>query len=333
MTDIREIIKEMPEIKAKKSENSANLAILAVKSIVSQIVDFLNKELPRMKLNVNSEDSVRLSRDILLLANNVDSIQTSLKGDVQKFTSIVPTLNASLSSIKQVLASIEALDMGKKVNVKLSAEDIKKIKPKDIKIPAMPKKMEVSNLGDLKRAIESLEDTVQKQEFPDEVTVKNLKEIKVKVPEIKLPKKTLNALDKLNLLSKDPDGYISVRLSDQEGFYKAIGNSVGGAVSTTNPSFRDADGNPDRPFMDGNKVLKTVGDNYRKEITYVASGNGAGEIEYIGLAVPGTATSASIWQIQKLIYDGNDKLTQVLWADGNDSFDNIFDNRAALSYS
>jgi hypothetical protein len=52
---------------------------------------------------------------------------------------------------------------------------------------------------------------------------------------------------------------------------------------------------------------------------------------YIGLALPGTATSAASWQIKKIGVSST--VTTISWADGNEDFDNIFDNRASLSYS
>lgn len=54
---------------------------------------------------------------------------------------------------------------------------------------------------------------------------------------------------------------------------------------------------------------------------------------YIGLATPGTATSAAGWQIKKLSYDGNDITESVLFADGDTNFDNKWSERASLSYS
>ncbi|TET75149.1 MAG: hypothetical protein E3J56_00985 [Candidatus Aminicenantes bacterium] len=54
--------------------------------------------------------------------------------------------------------------------------------------------------------------------------------------------------------------------------------------------------------------------------------------EYIGIAFPGAATSAAVWQIRKLVYTGTN-CTSVLWADGNNNFDGIWDNHASLSYS
>jgi hypothetical protein len=53
-------------------------------------------------------------------------------------------------------------------------------------------------------------------------------------------------------------------------------------------------------------------------------------ITYVGQANPGSITSTANWQIKRL--DSTTGLV-VEWADGNSNFDNIWDNRAALSYS
>ena len=58
--------------------------------------------------------------------------------------------------------------------------------------------------------------------------------------------------------------------------------------------------------------------------------SGDTKLTYVGKADAGTATSAALWQILRL--DETTGLT-TLRADGNASFDNIFDNREALSYS
>lgn len=68
---------------------------------------------------------------------------------------------------------------------------------------------------------------------------------------------------------------------------------------------------------------------YTKAISYDALNN----LEYLGIAVMGTAKSAGTWQIRKLIYDSNGNLTDMQWADGNDNYDNIWNNRVSLSYS
>jgi len=56
-----------------------------------------------------------------------------------------------------------------------------------------------------------------------------------------------------------------------------------------------------------------------------------GGVTYVGEANPGTATYTNTWRIRQITEVGAD--VSVLWADGNDNFDNIWDNRASLVYS
>lgn len=50
---------------------------------------------------------------------------------------------------------------------------------------------------------------------------------------------------------------------------------------------------------------------------------------YVCLAPIGTATSASAWKISRM----ENSTGLITWADGNNSFDNVADNRASLTYS
>ena len=51
-------------------------------------------------------------------------------------------------------------------------------------------------------------------------------------------------------------------------------------------------------------------------------------------AEPGTATSAALWRIRRLDIDNTSKGdVATTWADGNSDFDNVWDDRAILSYS
>lgn len=51
---------------------------------------------------------------------------------------------------------------------------------------------------------------------------------------------------------------------------------------------------------------------------------------YIGEAPVGSPTSRAIWRIKRMTLTGNN--FDIDWADGNDDFDNIWDNRASLTY-
>jgi hypothetical protein len=56
------------------------------------------------------------------------------------------------------------------------------------------------------------------------------------------------------------------------------------------------------------------------------------ETIYRGRALPGTATSSAAWRCEAITIATDGDVT-ILFADGNDSYDNIWDNRASLSYS
>lgn len=55
-------------------------------------------------------------------------------------------------------------------------------------------------------------------------------------------------------------------------------------------------------------------------------------LAYLGDASVGSSTSSSIWRIQKLVFTAAGSVT-ITFADGNVNFDNVWDNRASLSYS
>ncbi|MEB3151421.1 MAG: hypothetical protein VKL60_20680 [Sphaerospermopsis sp.] len=60
----------------------------------------------------------------------------------------------------------------------------------------------------------------------------------------------------------------------------------------------------------------------------VDSGDSA--VYYIGKAAIGSLTSEAVWQISRVDESTG---TVIEWADGDGSFNNIFDNREALTYA
>ena len=54
-------------------------------------------------------------------------------------------------------------------------------------------------------------------------------------------------------------------------------------------------------------------------------------VTYTGYAAVGTATSAASWKIKKITVSGT--VTSITYADGDTNYNNIWDNRASLSYS
>lgn len=69
--------------------------------------------------------------------------------------------------------------------------------------------------------------------------------------------------------------------------------------------------------------------SYTEILDYVGGANPI----YIGQATPGSATSAAVWQIRKLTYDGSNNPTNIQFSGGTVNFTSIWDNRAGLTYS
>lgn len=82
------------------------------------------------------------------------------------------------------------------------------------------------------------------------------------------------------------------------------------------------------------------------DIIFIDGGNAAGgntiiplridvassTVAYKGDASPGTATSSASWRISRITTNSSGSIT-IEYADGNTNADNVWDNRASLSYS
>lgn len=63
--------------------------------------------------------------------------------------------------------------------------------------------------------------------------------------------------------------------------------------------------------------------------------DGSANVVYSGWAEPGTDDEEDTWRICKFVYGtfGSETVvTQRLWADGDNKFDNVWDDRASLTY-
>jgi len=59
--------------------------------------------------------------------------------------------------------------------------------------------------------------------------------------------------------------------------------------------------------------------------------NVGNNIAYVGESIPGALTSDPVWRIKRLDTSNNDLITT--WANGNSTFNNIWDSRTILIYS
>lgn len=56
-----------------------------------------------------------------------------------------------------------------------------------------------------------------------------------------------------------------------------------------------------------------------------------GTVLYIGEALPGSLTTEPLWRIQKI--DTSTSVISIQWAVGNQTFSNVWDDRATYAYS
>lgn len=52
---------------------------------------------------------------------------------------------------------------------------------------------------------------------------------------------------------------------------------------------------------------------------------------YVGEAAVASNVADAVWRIKKIFVNGT--VTTITWADGNDRYDNIWNNRTVISYS
>ena len=74
-------------------------------------------------------------------------------------------------------------------------------------------------------------------------------------------------------------------------------------------------------------VIPVETNTHTTKLDYVGS-----DLTYVGNAVAGSSSASAVWRIKKLFYDSG-KLVNVYYADGDTEFNNVWDNRASLSYS
>ncbi len=112
------------------------------------------------------------------------------------------------------------------------------------------------------------------------------------------------------------DGTFAIATEEQGSGENVLVTNAGGASAVN--------------IQDGGNSITVDGEVSSPDYALVMD-EASSTVTYVGLAVEGTATSAASWKIKKITISGT--VTSITWADGNNSFDNVWDNRASLSYS
>lgn len=127
-------------------------------------------------------------------------------------------------------------------------------------------------------------------------------------------------------------GEIFYKEKNKWKFYRKIDSSPArvrklqniGNVKITNPLPNDVltwNG----AYWENTQMSGTGATSYTKHVDYVSA-----SVTYIGEATPGTADSSALWRIKKITTTGED--IDIMFADGNANFDNVWDDRASLTY-
>lgn len=125
-----------------------------------------------------------------------------------------------------------------------------------------------------------------------------------------------------------------------DGYDGADGNStiVGSGAPTagvgnTGDLYIDADSGDIYDKSTGSWVLQgNMGNVAQTQRVDQVDPDATPEIIYRGKALPGTAENVAAWRIERITIAADGDVTTV-FADGDDLFDNIWNNRASLSYS
>jgi hypothetical protein len=77
-------------------------------------------------------------------------------------------------------------------------------------------------------------------------------------------------------------------------------------------------------------MIRTRADNYTNQTSIRIDESTTGTT-YVGKAPLASSEATAIWQIMKIVESSG--ITTITWADGDSSFNNIWSNRASLTYS
>lgn len=274
------------------SQSPAVNNVLAVKSAMSQIVEFLRNELPKMQLNIHSQDATNVSRDILELNRNLQSLQGHFDDADSALGSALPQFGEVVESLKEVVEQFEE-------SARCVEDCIGELQAPVVNV----ENVKVQNLGEAVSVLQDIFVAITGKEEPETLKISNLNEIQFP-KEIKLSKKVMDYLEKLDLLSADADKPIAVRLSDGEKFISELVKSnsqviktMGGIMGRESVQSAVEGANKVSSFGDGSRTVTTAGTRVQLSTSSVP----CKWVEIVGKV----ANTGSIWVGGSTVADGS----------------------------
>ena len=274
------------------------------------------------------EDSVKESilRLVQFLAKNKPEVSVINQQPFPKYDEVVKSVNQVVAEIKnsnKALKTVEQKEVDFSGVIK-SLDGLSKLVSKLPTTIPVPKSVEVSNQKDYSGKFDEVTTAVGKIPAPV---------VNVEKPIIPDNSKELDKILKAVEKIKFPD----LPKTDLEPLLKAtkkISDTISGLrfpVANYVLPFKDANGAATQAQLDSSGNVPISGSLSISESVYTTRiDEASGTVTYIGTANPGTATSAASWQIKKI---DSTNPTSILFADGDSSFNNVWNDRASLSYS
>jgi len=301
---------------------------LAIYEGFKALIDFLQGHKPKVEV-LNQIKSLR-TPDVADIVSALDDVDTSVKGNkvnLRPLENVLKKIETQLSTLPRVfpeapeqredvkVTNLHEINFQELIDAVNSLELNPNIEAPIVKVnnpnPKVDVHVDAPDLDSLKEGLKAIVDAVLDIEYPE-------------IPEF--PVKTLEKLlqannDVLQKILKKPMG--------------GGGGGGGGSsfvLSNGNATYVQVEGDGSIPVTIKNASIPvtTTTPNYLTKIDDTTTPN----VIYIGNAVlTGSAvpTSSNVWQIKRL--DLSSLALDKKWADGNANFDNVWDNRASLTYN
>lgn len=320
---------------------------------MSDFVDRLNEVRERRKQQREQQSRVYYERSVTDRLEQIRDKEQPTELSVTNFPE--PTITAKdIDDLTDDLGKLlEAVNQENRTNTKDTTKQLVETLQK------IDSKTEMSGVqASLTALAKQLETLPQRMPQPKDRTeevvnaVKGLKldpKIDVRVPDVKVPAIAVPKIDTKNMESAVNElvktvGAILAYLGDHKPVVNVDMESVKSGLEAVRSQIQNivfpvpeyptkvplhgtgSDGVLERVTTDRGAVATTGAALH----TQIKLNSGNTNIQYIGKAPMGSATSAATWQVSRLDTTGSELVKT--WADGNSSYDNVFDNRESIMY-
>lgn len=266
--------------------------------------DFVNSIL-------NMEDGQEVDQSELVAMINNSDLDAETKSEAMKllYSSIRPMI------MKQNHKQVEV------INFPSPAEPIEEVR--------------VNNLEELSIKLDQLKEAINNIKIEKPSITVTSPEVNIPAPVVNVPTIDLSLLVNevqvgLNKIrTNNKSNPLAVRFTDGAEWLKEIKNNSSRTTQyMSDVSYiKDVSGQRVNPATE-ESIAKVIG-----EYTIMIDDVSTTGITYIGKATIGSSTSSAVWQIMRLDESGTPITLKKQYANGNNNFSSIYDNRTSLSYS